>query len=203
MVWSAPMTAVENTLLTASQFNVHVRDNLLETEAARATTGGAATSRVWGSDGPNRSAEHLVKDHNIDAAGTTQSDEAYVDLATPGPLVSMTTATGFLIFMNCQISVSTTNDGFASFAVYESDILGKAPPDDSGFISQPSNSNGVVHDGAWPTGAASAAANRVGVTHVWGTVPFKGIYTVKMMYKVSSNDAIGTFQKRRLSAMAI
>lgn len=37
MAWTAPLTAALNGTLTAAQFNTHVRDNLLETEAAKAT----------------------------------------------------------------------------------------------------------------------------------------------------------------------
>lgn len=37
MAWTAPMTASANGTLTAAQFNTHVRDNLLETETAKAT----------------------------------------------------------------------------------------------------------------------------------------------------------------------
>ena len=40
MAWTAPMTAVANAVFTAAQFNTHVRDNLLETAPAKATTTG-------------------------------------------------------------------------------------------------------------------------------------------------------------------
>ena len=40
MAWSAPMTAVANTVFTAAQFNQHVRDNLNETAPAKATASG-------------------------------------------------------------------------------------------------------------------------------------------------------------------
>jgi hypothetical protein len=40
MAWTAPGTAVGNTLLTAAFWNTHVRDNLLETAPAKATAAG-------------------------------------------------------------------------------------------------------------------------------------------------------------------
>jgi len=183
MAWNTPMTAVENSLLTAAQFNVHVRDNLLETEAARATTGNTpgpgtgATARIWGSDGPNRSVEHFVKDANVDSpTETTSTDEGYTDLATPGPLVSMITANSFLIFMNCQLWTNTTNDAFASYTIFESDILGNPPDAEAGGFESPANTSRSIHsDGAWPAGAASSASNRQGVVQLWGAVPVKGI----------------------------
>ncbi|GII42264.1 hypothetical protein [Planotetraspora phitsanulokensis] len=39
MAWSAPMTAVANSIFTTAAFNQYVRDNLLETAPAKATTG--------------------------------------------------------------------------------------------------------------------------------------------------------------------
>jgi len=205
MAWNTPMTAVENSLLTAAQFNVHLRDNLLETEAARATAPVGDTARVWGGDGPNRSSEHFVKDRNVDSpTETTSTDEGYTDLATPGPMCSMTTASGFLVMMNCQLWTNTVNDAFASYTIYESDINGVAPDSEAGFFESPANTSRSIHtDGAWPAGAAANASNRQGVVQLWGNVPVKGIYTVKMVYKVSSNDAIGSFAQRRLQVMAI
>ena len=38
MAWTAPMTAASNATFTAAEFNAHIRDNLLETEPAKATT---------------------------------------------------------------------------------------------------------------------------------------------------------------------
>lgn len=41
MVWTSPMTAVAFEPFSAAEFNTHVRDNLLETEAAKATNAGS------------------------------------------------------------------------------------------------------------------------------------------------------------------
>lgn len=204
MTWTTPMTAVANALLTASQFNVHVRDNLLETEAARATASVGSTRQVWMADGPNKSSEHLVKDHNIDTQETTSYDEGYTDLATPGPLVAMITGYGFMIMANCQLGTNTVNDAFASYEIYASDSAGKAPdPEAGGFISEASTSRSILMDGAWPSGTAGSRLNRAGIVQVWAAVPEKGYFTVKMKYKVSSNDAVGTFAQRRLCVMAL
>ena len=210
MAWTTPMTAVENSLLTAAQFNVHVRNNLLETEAARATTGNTpgpgtgATARVWGTEGPNRSAEHYVKDHNIDTLETTSADETYVDLATPGPLVTVVTAYGFLIMVNCQLGTNTVNNAQASYEIYESDALGNPPDVEDGYFSSPANTGRAIEmDGAWPNGTAASSLNRYGVVQVWAAVPIKGLYTVKMKYKCTNNDAVASFAQRRLQVMAI
>lgn len=106
------MTAVSGTYVTPAQFNVHVRDNLLETEAGRATTPGAP----WFADGPSRSSEHIIVQHNIETSETTTS-ESYTDLDTFGPTVTLNCNQWILIMTNCRISNSTTKTTYASYEV--------------------------------------------------------------------------------------
>jgi hypothetical protein len=201
MVWTAPMTAVANTLLTASQFNVHVRNNLLETEASRATAVVGATAKLWFAEGSGRSAEHLVKDHNIDTSETTTS-ESYVDLVTVGPHVEMILNIGCMVMMNCQLGVSNqVNDAMASYEVFQS-VGNMLPPNDAGgFVSEANTSRSIHRDGLTQDG--NNVLDRCGVTHFFAGLPAKDLYVVRMKYKVSASAATGTFTKRRMAIMAL
>jgi hypothetical protein len=84
MAWSTPLTAVANAALTAAQWNASVRDNLLETAPAKATTAGSH----FAATGTNSIAQRTCA---IDSVLTNQSTASttYADLTTAGPLVSV------------------------------------------------------------------------------------------------------------------
>jgi hypothetical protein len=88
MAWSAPLTAVSNTALTAAQWNASVRDNLLMTAPALATTAGG----IFVATGTNAIAQRVPLAATIATSETTGAT-AYGNLATVGPQVSVTTGT--------------------------------------------------------------------------------------------------------------
>lgn len=104
MAWTAPMTAVDNTIWTSSQWNTHVRDNLLETMAGKATTAG----RWFVSTGANAIAERVITQASTTTSQTTTST-SFTDLATVGPSVTVTTGTKAIVFWGCQLSNDTAN----------------------------------------------------------------------------------------------
>lgn len=113
MAWSTPLTAVANTAFTAAQFNASVRDNLLETGPAKATTAG----RIFVTTGANAMAERAITDEYLSTAQTSTST-SYTDLATVGPDVVVTTGTSALVVVSAQMSNSTTAElVFMSWAV--------------------------------------------------------------------------------------
>ncbi|MFI1197688.1 hypothetical protein ACH4T9_31130 [Micromonospora sp. NPDC020750] len=101
MAWIAPMTAVANSVFTAAQFNAHVRDNLNETAAAKATSAG----RIFVATGPNALAERQVGSATVTNAQTTTST-LWTDLSTVGPTVTITTGTTVIVALSCLMSVS-------------------------------------------------------------------------------------------------
>lgn len=103
MAWTAPMTAVQNATWTAAEFNAHVRDNLLETMAGKATTG----SRIMISTGANAIAERAPTSATVATAETTASP-TYAALATPGPSVTVTTGTSAIVIFTAQHDNSTS-----------------------------------------------------------------------------------------------
>lgn len=113
MAWSTPMTAVSNATFTAAQFNASVRDNLLETAPAKATAAG----QLMVSSGVNAIA---ARTPNRQTNGTAQSTASltYVDLATVGPAITVTTGTSALVITSSAIGNGTAGGGgLMSFAV--------------------------------------------------------------------------------------
>lgn len=102
MAWTSPMTFVANNVLTAAQMNTHLRDNLLETAPAKATTSGGS---FFVSQGPNRIEERVVK---VSRANPFEEhkNNSYTNLATPGPIVRVETGETVILMMGCRIGNS-------------------------------------------------------------------------------------------------
>lgn len=98
MTWTAPMTAVDGDVLTASQFNLYVRNNLNETAVAKATK----KNQYFVSNGLNdvqaRSAVSGVNAAKIRVEAG--SDYAFVHRG--GPSVAVTTGTSALVMIGAH-----------------------------------------------------------------------------------------------------
>jgi hypothetical protein len=177
------MTAVADTYITVSQFNVHVRDNLLETEAGRAVN----PAWLWFADGPNQSSEHQIEDHVIEDSESTTSEE-YTDLETYGPTVTLTCNNWILIFTNCRIANSGANASYASYEV--------ASEEEGAFLDEAKASRALIRDGG------AGTANRYGQVSSLKGLAGRGRYRVTMKYRTNSGTT-GTFQQRRLQVMPL
>lgn len=105
MAWTAPMTAVSNATFTAAQFNTHIRDNLLETEPAKATT----LDSYFVTTGANAIAQRAPGSHVVNTMQTTTST-SYTNLATTGPVVSITTGTAALVLFSAGMANTVLNN---------------------------------------------------------------------------------------------
>lgn len=113
MAWTAPMTFVAGTVLTAAQLNQQLRDNLLETVPAKATAG----SQIFVSTGANAIAARTPTANLVGTSETTAST-SYVDLATPGPAVTVTTGGVAIIIITALERNSTAGSAAKmSFAI--------------------------------------------------------------------------------------
>ncbi len=108
MAWTAPMTAVAGNVFTAAQFNANVRDNLLETAAAKATVAG----RYMATAGVNSLVERVPTTAEI-ATSEVFSSSTFGDLATPGPTVTVTTGANAMVWWGCSMS----NNQTANFSI--------------------------------------------------------------------------------------
>lgn len=105
MAWTAPMTAALNATFTAAQFNTNVRDNLLETAAAKIST----PSRYAVAVGPNSLETRGAVEAFIDTfEGTTST--TFTDLATVGPELSISTGTRALVMFYAQPYETVANE---------------------------------------------------------------------------------------------
>src|SRR5690242_20536503 len=99
MAWSSPLTAVTNAALTAAQWNASVRDNLLETAPAKATT----PASFFAATGANTIAERIPA-QTVTPASETTTSTSYTNLTTTGPTVALTTGTKAFVFIGAQLT---------------------------------------------------------------------------------------------------
>lgn len=104
MVWTAPVTFVDGNTLTAAELNTYLRDNMLETMPAKAT----GQLRHFVSDGANRIVERQIFKSYIEAREITSST-SFVDLATVGPSVTVTTGIRALAIWSVSLDNDTGN----------------------------------------------------------------------------------------------
>lgn len=181
MSWTTPLTAVANAAFTAAQFNASVRDNLLETAPAKATT----TGRIFVATGTNAIAERAITSANVSTSETTTS-ATYANLTTTGPVVTVTTGTNAIAFVSSQVS-NNTNGAFTGVGVTVSGASSIAAADADGILFQPST-------------AASAGIRTTVAVHYTGTLT-AGSNTFTMQYRASAGT--GTFQLRKLTVIAL
>jgi hypothetical protein len=98
MAWTAPATWT-NSVLTAAQLNAQLRDNMLETAPAKATTAGS----LFVGTGLNGIAERFPSETTEFASETTGST-AYANLPTAGPNVTVTTSLSALVGVTCALN---------------------------------------------------------------------------------------------------
>lgn len=174
MAWTAPMTAVANTIFTASQFNQFVRDNLNETAPAKVT----AASRYLVSTGANAIAQRecfLSTTLTSESTATT----TYTDLATAGPTASVNCGSKCLVFITARTENSLSNS--ASYVGYEI----------SGATSRAATDNEAIED----DGRTAANSVRWSVASLaTGLTPGVNNFTLK--YRAGSGTA--TFASRQV-----
>lgn len=179
MSWSAPMTAVAGSTFTAAQFNQFVRDNLNATAVALAT----APSQIPVSTGVNALAMRTPTTATVLTSQSTAST-TYVDLATPGPSVTVTTGTIAIVSISASQANNTANcANLSSVAV-------------SGASSVAANDNwSLVTDGL-PAGQAIRATS----LHIF-TGLTAGSNTFTQKYRAGSNTS--TYQQREINVIPL
>lgn len=129
------MTAVANQVFRAADFNTSVRDNLLETEAAKATAG-----TYFVSAGGNAINTRLATGATVNDAVATGST-TYADLpGSFGPQVSVVTGTSALVMWGCRIGNPGNIASSARMSVEISGASSIAATDDhaAGSVNQSS-----------------------------------------------------------------
>lgn len=180
MAWSTPLTAVANAALTAAQWNASVRDNLLMTAPAVATTSG----RVIVATGTNAVTERAVLSNTVAASETTTS-ATYTSLSTPGPAVTLSTGTNAFAFASSQMSGSTVS-AFYAFGIAVSGASTIAAADADGFM--------------WQAPSSTAGIRGTVAVHYPASLT-AGSNTFTMQYRASAGT--GTYGLRKISVIGL
>lgn len=175
MAWTAPMTAVDGDLFTATEYNLNVRDNFLEEAPAHATSGGA----IFTVDAANQLTQKypgsvsVVAEHNIRLC-----DVVYKDVQSSGPWVTVKTGSKATVIISAEMKNSNTNaQASASFEV-------------SGATQIKASDNWrITHDGA----AAGKWSRQSAAHQITNLTP--GLNTFRMKYRTGNLGPV--FFRRR------
>lgn len=174
MAWTVPLTWVGGQVLTAALLNTHLRDNMLETDAAKSLNQGSYCV----SSGANALAERIPSVDRIDTSETTAS-LAYTNLATVGPTVTVTT--GDRAWVMCSARMGNT-------ALSGHSYMGPAC---TGATTIGAQNNKACNMG----GVTAANDLAVGEVNIWtGLTP--GVNTFTAKYVVTTGT--GNFSNRVL-----
>lgn len=176
MVWTTPMTAVANDVWTPAQYNTHIRDNLLASEAAVVS---AAGQMVF-STALNTLTSRTPNNAKVATSETSVSTAVYADMATVGPQVTITTGTSALVYIAARMSNSVAGSNvFMSYAV-------------TGATTIAASSDWSV---SWDGATVAGTEARIGAWHYVSILTSgSNVFTAK--YKVEANT--GTFVEREL-----
>lgn len=190
MAWTAPMTAVANTVFTAASFNTYIRDNLLETLPAKANTPG----EYFVSNSPNSMVARMAQSGYVDdseTVTTSTGDISYTDLPTTGPQVKVSTNTKALIIWSAYMSNSQSN----RYCYMGVDI--------SGSTNQPAND--IYACGfRQTTGTADQTVHIMGHRLITDLNP--GFNTFTARYRITAANGVattGTFRRRSITVMPL
>lgn len=177
MAWTAPITFVPNSALTASQLNTYLRDNMAETMPAKATAAG----NYFVTRSRNEIVERTAVQGYVTTSQTSVQSDGYIDLATSGPYVTVTTGTKALVSVSCLMSHTTTAAVFMGYAVSGATEID--PTDDRATLTRA--------DQIISTGATFLQD---------GLTP--GIHTFTAKYR-NSGAGTGTFTERRIAVVPL
>jgi hypothetical protein len=178
VAWTTPLTAVANAALTAAQWNASVRDNLLLTAPALATTSGS----YFAGTGANVIAQRIPQVATVltqeSSAVTTFGD----NLTTVGPSVTVTSGATALVAVHSRMSNGTaTSTARTGFVISGATTLAADADRATGFMS-------------------STVGQLVNCSGVFlQTALTNGSNTFKMQYKADAGT--GTWSSRTLAVL--
>lgn len=184
MVWSAPMTAVDNSAMTAPLYNAQIRDNLRMSAPFLASGAG----QIFVTTGPNALAARTVHYHEVATSQTTTSS-SYTDLSTVGPTVTVGAIYGqqAMVFTTCELDQNTT------------DMQASAAVEVSGASSYPAVDTrcAMTRDGM-----TSGNPIQMMAAYLYDPLSRDGEITFTMKYRTGGSGT-ATFAKRRILVLAL
>jgi hypothetical protein len=184
MVWTSPMTAVDNSAMTASLYNAQIRDNL----RAMAPFLASGAGQIFVTTGANALAARTVHYDEVATSQTTTSS-SYTDLSTPGPSVTVGAIYGqqAMVFTSCELNQNGA------------DLQASAAVEVSGASSYPAVDTrcAITRDGM----VASNAIQMMGC-YLYDPLSRDGTITFTMKYRNGGSGTV-TFAKRRILVLAL
>jgi hypothetical protein len=171
VAWNPPAAFTNGAVLTAAQLN-QLRDSLLETAVAKATTAG----RFLVANGLNAVVERAVVADTANGTAATAS-ASYVKIVAP----TVTVATGDSAMVHWAVQTTSATAGAVGYCAIEIPTSSITADDDNAIVFEVSAANDVGRSGmSW---------------HVTGLTP--GNNTFNMMYKSGGGQTV-TFSRRHL-----
>lgn len=177
MAWTAPMTFVPNSVLTASQLNTYLRDNMMETMPAKATTAG----RYFVTESRNTIKEQTVVSDFVSTADSTSSASDWIDLGLVGPSVTVYCQSKALVTLYAQMDTDVTVVGI--WMSYE--VSGATE-------SSPTNNRAIMVQNTSPQSVGATILHQ-------GLTP--GLNTFSCRYRVTGGTVLGNWSNRRIAVM--
>jgi hypothetical protein len=185
MAWTSPKTFAANSTLSAVDLNTYLRDNLLETTAAKATTAGG----MFVTSGNNVIAERVAAADFVPTSQSTSSISATgADLSTFGPSVTVTTGTKAFVFLYCHGYWTATAGRRQVFMMYSVTGPISIVPDHSRAIV-------ISH-------TTTNRGQRVGLCVLQdGLGPGTNVFTAKYSVDATTSSALANFSDRRIAVL--
>ena len=184
MAWTTPMTAVDNSAMTAGLYNTQIRDNLREMAPSLATAAG----QLFVTLGPNALAARTIGYHEVATSQTTTSS-SYTDLATVGPTVTISEIYGqqAMVWISCELDQSTA------------DVQAACAVEVSGASTYPASDTRccLTRDGMPANNSVQTMA-----AFVFDPLTRNGSTTFTMKYRTGGTGT-GTFLRRRMLVLAL
>lgn len=178
MAWTTPMTAVANAPLTSATFNAQIRDNM-RCQAPYLT---GTAGDVYVVQSANTIVSRTIQYAEVLTKQTTSST-SFVDLATPGPSITVDMVYGqqAMVWVSAELD-NTTADAQSVAAV---DVSGAST------YSATSQRCAVIRDG----NAANSPCQYM-ASYLFDPLTRGGSLTFEVQYRVGSGT--GSFANRRL-----
>ncbi len=176
MAWTSPKTFAATEILTASELNTHLRDNLNETAPAKATTAGRHFVVTADNTIAERAISNSISSGSINVTGTSYGNT--------GPSVTVTTGTRALVLFGCHLKHNTDNAAVRC-SVSVSGATTIAASDDWNILLD---------------GQLAGNPIMTSVYHMFKTLN-AGSNTFNMQYRVASGNA--DFERREIVVIAL
>lgn len=194
MAWTVPITFVPETILTAAQLNLHIRNNLNEMAPAKASERG----NIFVTTGRNQIRQQTpvfdFYEGTFDANSEKTSSGEYTDLKYVGPSATTFVTHGALISM----SVRSNNSSANAFNIVSFEVSKPAEGDELNeeIVHEATDERSLVFEPA--LGGTDSQDLATGYTTLIG-VPEPGTYTFRQKFRVTAGT--GMFYRRWLSVI--